>query len=114
MPVQLTAQGKTLYALLSGDIDHHTAPALREQIDSAVTEYRPRLLRLDFSLVGFMDSSGVGLVMGRYRHNAAFGGETEVCGLSRSAERIMKMSGLNKIVSFRKTAEGSEGHGKDQ
>lgn len=106
MPVQLTAQGKTLFALLSGDIDHHTAPALREQIDNAVTEYRPRMLCLDFSAVSFMDSSGVGLVMGRYRHNAAFGGDTQVCGLSPSAERIMKMSGLGKIVSFKKNTEG--------
>lgn len=101
MPVQIAADGRALNVFLSGELDHHAAPALREAIDNALIEYRPRLLRLYFSSVSFMDSSGVGLVMGRYRQAAALDCETEVYDLTPPAERIMKMSGLTRLVKFR-------------
>ncbi len=103
MPVQIAADGRALNAFLSGEIDHHSAPSIRDKIDAAVIEYKPSTLRLHFSAVTFMDSSGVGLVMGRYKQAAVFGCETEVFDLTPSAERIMKMSGLTKIVKFRKS-----------
>lgn len=103
MPVQIAVDGRVLNAFLSGEIDHHTAPAIREKIDEALIAYKPMVLRLYFASVTFMDSSGVGLVMGRYKQTAALGGSTEVFDLSSSAERIMKMSGLTRIVKFCKS-----------
>lgn len=64
----------TLRVLLKGEIDHHSAGQLREQIDCKLDELLPRLLVLDFGGVTFMDSSGIGLVMGRVRQTAAYGG----------------------------------------
>ena len=100
MQVQTTVSGRILTARLTGEIDHASAPRIRERIDDAVTEYAPTLLRLDFRAVSFMDSSGVGLVMGRYRHAKSLGCETQVANLSRRYETIMKMAGLAKIVRF--------------
>ena len=100
MQVQTTVSGRILTARLTGEIDHASAPRIRERIDDAVTEYAPTLLRLDFRAVSFMDSSGVGLVMGRYRHAKSLGCETQVANLSRRYETIMKMAGLTKIVRF--------------
>ena len=119
MPVQIAVDGRNLNAFLSGEIDDHTAPALRERIDRAIVENKPQVLRLYFSAVSFMDSSGVGLVMGRYKQAAAFGGETEVFDLKPPAERIMKLSGLTRIVRFRKTPvtaqqAGGKHYGKNQ
>ena len=106
MNLQTTVSGRVLTAHLTGEIDHASAPRLREKIDDAVTEYAPTVLRLDFRGVSFMDSSGVGLVMGRCRHAKSLGCETQVANASRRYETILKMAGLTKIVRF--VRDGSE------
>ena len=100
MSVRIINNGANVIASLEGDIDHHNAAAMRDCIDGAIEGLRPKKLTLDFSAVSFMDSSGVGLVMGRYKNAARCGAEVELLGLSRSAERIMRMSGLEKLVSI--------------
>ena len=73
MNVTLESSGNLLIAYLFGEIDHHTAVAVRSQIDSAIQDKLPSHLILDFKNVTFMDSSGIGLVMGRYRLVAGLG-----------------------------------------
>ena len=68
--VKLEEKENGLTAYLSGDIDHHTAGEIRELIDSKAEQVRPQTLNLDFKDVTFMDSSGIGLVMGRYKLRA--------------------------------------------
>ena len=63
--LQSDARSQRLTAFLSGEIDHHSAKTIREEIDLAVSEQIPKELWLDFRDVSFMDSSGIGLVMGR-------------------------------------------------
>ena len=65
--VSFSAAGDTLYAYLSGEIDHDAAQDLRLALDDALVSRSPRTLVLDFAGVGFMDSSGVGLILGRQR-----------------------------------------------
>lgn len=89
-------------AYLYGEIDHCSAVLIRESIDMAIERNRPRLLKLNFKSVSFMDSSGVGLVMGRYKSAQRYGGSTEVEGLSKIAEKIMLMSGLQNIIKLNK------------
>ena len=101
MPVAIKSQDKQFTAFLSGEIDHHTAPRIREKIDSHLNALKPESLILDFSGVTFMDSSGVGLVMGRYKNAQSLNCSTCVCGLRERDLRIMKMSGLEKLVEFR-------------
>ena len=67
MPVRISTEANTMTAFLSGEIDHHSAAAIRDAIDTQIQINRPKLLKLDFSEVTFMDSSGVGLIMGRYK-----------------------------------------------
>ena len=86
-----------LHIWLSGELDHHAARDLREQIDAAVERCKARVLRLDFSDVGFMDSSGIGLVMGRYRLMQAHGGRLTVVGTSSRIEKVMRRAGLDKL-----------------
>ena len=104
MPVTLKNKNSTLYAFLKGEIDHHTAPELRECIDDAIIlNDAPKLIVLDFAGVTFMDSSGVGLVMGRYRLAASKGKKIRVDNLSERDYKIMKMSGIEKLAEINKT-----------
>lgn len=86
-----------LHIWLSGELDHHAARDLREQIDAAVERCKARELRLDFSDVGFMDSSGIGLIMGRYRLMQSRGGRLAVVGTSERLEKVMRLAGLDKL-----------------
>lgn len=90
----------TLTVYLSGELDHHAAKPMREETDEALLLYKPKTLLLDFSGVSFMDSSGVGFVMGRYKKAAALGCKTAVSGLTKKQERIMRFSGLPQLVEF--------------
>ena len=95
MPIRTEYQNEILTALLQGDIDHHTASAMREVIDRTAESCLPQKLVLDFSGVSFMDSSGIGLVMGRYRLIRSMGGTLEITGTSARIRAMMKMAGLD-------------------
>lgn len=92
----------TLTAYLSGDIDHHTTVEIRNLIDEEMQRSMPNELRLDFSSVRFMDSSGVGLVMGRYKAALVYGCKVTVTAMPPRIEKIMRMSALGKIITFEK------------
>ncbi len=97
-----------LTVLLSGEIDHHTARRIREETDSLIQQRRPSLLRLDFSGVGFMDSSGIGLIMGRYRMMSLYGGELRVINVPRELSKLMVLSGLGALDIFETRSEVCE------
>lgn len=84
-------------AKLSGEIDHHIAPQIRGEIDARCESCRPSRLVLDFSKVGFMDSSGIGLVMGRYRMISLIGGRLEVVNVPQNLRKIFVLSGLGSL-----------------
>ena len=84
MPLSLEVTAEQVTAWLSGEIDHHAAIDLRRQIDEAVLAGPPPLLVLDFGGVTFMDSSGIGLIMGRCRLMQESGGRLLVIRALRS------------------------------
>lgn len=86
-----------LLARLPADIDHHGAKSMRERIDRAVLEHMPRRLILDFSAVVFMDSSGVGLVIGRVENAKKYGVSVELRGARDGIMRLMRICGIEKI-----------------
>ena len=89
--VTLKQDGKTLTALLSGEIDHHWAAILREKIDAAAA---PAILILDFSAVTFMDSSGIGLILGRHKLVSAMGGVVVVQKAPKDIKRMLSIAGI--------------------
>jgi stage II sporulation protein AA (anti-sigma F factor antagonist) len=93
-------EDSTLIAGLNGEIDHHTAGNLREKIDEAIIVFKPKNIVLDFSLVTFMDSSGVGLVMGRYKTAILYGGKTFVKVKEGRIKKILELSGLKTLIEF--------------
>ncbi len=95
--LELSYKNGTVTALLSGEIDHHLAPDMRAKIDSRCESCRPARLVLDFSGVSFMDSSGIGLVMGRYRMISLLGGRLEVKNVPDELKKIFVLSGLEGL-----------------
>ena len=95
-------------AKLFGEIDHHKARSMRETIDSAAERNNPTVLYLDFGGVTFMDSSGIGLIMGRYRTMKLLGGEVRVLNIPPSMERMVELSGLSALKLFEKGCEKDE------
>lgn len=112
MPVKIISTQHRVTAFLEGEIDHHTAASLRLEIDEAVQANKPKTLKLDFADVSFMDSSGIGLVMGRYRTLQPFGGKLLVSGLSPQIYKIMKLAGLENIAKISKREEVNNAENK--
>ena len=83
-----------------GEIGHHSAAQMREKIDESVIQSGAKTLVLDFSLVTFMDSSGIGLVMGRFRLMQENGGELVLQNLPAPLRKVMKLAGLDKLAKF--------------
>lgn len=83
-----------------GDIDHHAAEAMRQKIDDAISQTGAGKVVFDFGNVGFMDSSAVGLLMGRYRLLNETGGDLRVENLNSQCRRLLDLSGIGNIVSF--------------
>lgn len=90
--------GTVLKIKLRGEIDHHSAVAVRSAIDDMIRTKRPAELIIDMSAVDFMDSSGLGLIMGRYNTIREIGGTVKVADPSPSIEKIMKLAGLERII----------------
>lgn len=89
---------RILTVSIAGEIDHHTAADLRQQIDEVIRKYSPLCLILDFSKVDFCDSSGIAIVLGRYRLMKSLGGEVELTRLPHNVSHIFELADLKKIV----------------
>ena len=92
--VTIQEDGARLVAMLSGEIDHHWAAVLRQQIDDQIQKKMPSVLVLDFSEVTFMDSSGVGLILGRDRLLHSLGGNVVVQKAPREIKRMLSLAGI--------------------
>ena len=90
----------TLCAHLCGDLDHHSAVAVRTLIDAEIRKHYPKKTVLDMSKLDFMDSSGIGLIMGRYALMDKLGGKLTVANPNERTLRILKLAGLERMVTI--------------
>lgn len=95
--VKFSEDARILTASLSGEIDHHAAKSQREKIDAMLFKARPEILVLDFSEVRFMDSSGIGLIIGRAEICSEIDCKIQLSGLSETLKKIIRLSGIEKI-----------------
>jgi len=100
MSVEIENEENVLTAHISGEIDQHSALSIRSEIDLEAKKLHPETIKLDFSEVTFMDSSGIGLVMGRYKLAKAYGGKVSVVGASAHIKKVMKLAGLERLASI--------------
>ncbi len=100
MQLSFTCQNATLYLRLLGEVDEHNASMLRREADRLCERYAPNLQRavLDLSQVSFMDSTGIGFLMGRYKKLSQFGIPMYLSNANPQAERILQMSGIYTLI----------------
>ena len=108
MQTRIETAGTVVTAYLNGEIDHHTAASIREQIDEEIRRTRPELLILDFRDITFMDSSGIGLVMGRYREMQLIGGQVHVTNTSPQIRKVMRLAGMDRLAVFDRTPSSTK------
>lgn len=94
----ITAEGETLTAALHGEIDHHSAAAVRTEIDTALFKHRPKTLQIDLADVGFMDSSGLGLILGRAALCRELGAHLSLLHPSERIMRVFRVVGLERLT----------------
>lgn len=90
---------------LTGEIDHHSAVGIREEADRLIYLERPKKLLLDLSGIDFMDSSGLGFIMGRYALVSKLGGSLALLNPNARVSRILSLSALERIIKTERTDE---------
>lgn len=90
--------GDKLLVGLDGELDHFCAQSVRRELDSMLADPTIRQLILDFSGMNFMDSSGIGVILGRYRILRERGGTVSVIHMNEQVNRIFHMAGMNKVI----------------
>ena len=98
----LNESESVLHVKLNGEIDHHNAVSVRVEIDNKIKNILPKKTVIDLSDIAFMDSSGLGLVMGRYTLMQRIGGELSVMNPNKRIMDIFKLAGLQKIIKIEK------------
>lgn len=99
MELKFELKDKTLVAEINGEIDHHTSVNMREKIDKEIDRNFIKNIIFDFKDVSFMDSSGVGMVIGRYKKIEKLNGKVGIINLTPQIERVFEISGLFKIMN---------------
>ncbi len=102
LAVHIYVKVDTLFIRLNGELDHHTSGQLRDRIISIVNDYNIKNIVFNMKNLSFMDSSGIGIILGRYNQLKRSGGVIVVCDLNTTIERIITLSGLNKIITITK------------
>ncbi|MCL1877751.1 MAG: anti-sigma factor antagonist [Defluviitaleaceae bacterium] len=103
--IKLDVHGRVLVAAPSGELDHYWAERLRAQIDLTFEKASCRHILLDMGGVSFMDSSGIGMIIGRYKKTEMSGGRIVIANMSEPISRLFDVSGLSKIVTRAENAQ---------
>ena len=103
--IDFKSKGKLLVVELSGELDHHSAQEVRTKIDDRLDRQDIKKLIFDFSEVSFMDSSGIGVIIGRYKKLSIRNGVVVIANVSGSIKRIFELSGIFKIIKVYKSVD---------
>ncbi len=100
--------GDRLIVRMAGELDHFCAQSVRRDLDALIADKGVRLLVLDFSELTFMDSSGIGVILGRYRQMRDRGGAVGVVRMNRHIARIFHMSGMDRVIRIYDSQEAAQ------
>lgn len=109
MPTKIHMTDDLMTVQLSGEIDHHNSQKIREDIDGRAQQELPQTLVLDFGGVEFMDSSGIGLVLGRYRLMQDLGGSLRLENVPLHIKKVMRVAGIENLCITGKAEKKDKG-----
>ncbi|AKL94957.1 anti-sigma F factor antagonist [Clostridium aceticum] len=105
MQIHYETIGNTLVVKLKGELDHHVAERIRVELDEVISNKRSKNLIFDLKDMNFMDSSGIGVIIGRYKSIQKLGGKVAVVQTSNKVDKIFSLAGLYRIISKYETSE---------
>ena len=108
MAKQFETVKNALVVYLCGEVDQYMAAELKEKIDIEIENSPKRNLIFELSEVSLMDSSGIGLIVGRYKIINSLGGKVLICGGSKSINKMIELSGIGKIVKSFENLDAAE------
>lgn len=100
MKISHFVEEKILVVEFTEELDHHASEKIRRRVDYEIQRFMPKRVIFDFSNVLFMDSAGIGLLIGRYKTATVYGGQVELMNVNEKLKRIFEMSGVLKIVNI--------------
>jgi stage II sporulation protein AA (anti-sigma F factor antagonist) len=98
LQVKFLNKGTTLIVHFNGELDHHSAEYVRQKIDNEIIKSTTKNIIFDFSNLSFMDSSGIGVIMGRYKNIQKLNGKAVVININEQVRRVFELSGMMKII----------------
>lgn len=107
LQIKFYNKGTTLVINIIGELDHHSAEYIRQKIDNEMIKSRNKNIILDFTKLSFMDSSGIGVIMGRYKNIHRLNGKMLIVNKSLQIDKLLEMSGLKKIVPIYNDTEAA-------
>ena len=108
MNVTYDKNSKLLKLQITEEIDHHGAEKIRTRADFEIQKHIPKKLVIDFKKVNFMDSAGIGMVLGRYKMISMFGGTMNIVNVNPAVKKVFEMSGITKIIPIIEETGGVE------
>ena len=105
MKVQLFIRKLTLYVRFTGELDSNVANNMRVKISELIDNYNIKYLVLNCEKLTFMDSSGIGFIIGRFNQIKSKGGIVFLTNLNELIQRIVRLSGVYKIVNIKQDEE---------
>ncbi len=100
MEVETELHGNCLLVRVQGELDHHWAGSLRETVDQALDQGESQNLVMNLEGLSFMDSSGIGVILGRYKRITGREGRMAICLVSPAVEKVLQISGVPRIIPF--------------
>lgn len=100
MIVTYDNKNKLLNLQITEEVDHCMAEKLRNKADFEIQKYMPKKVLMDFKNVSFMDSAGIGMILGRYKMTKMIGGTLQIINVTPSIKKVLEMSGILKIVKI--------------
>lgn len=108
MEISARIQNGVLICTLAGELDHHSAKEVKDLIETVIKNRGVKNLIFDFSALKFMDSSGIGVIIGRYKLISALGGQVAIVSKNRVIDRLLNMSGIHKLIPVFSKLEDAE------
>lgn len=98
MKTEYNNERKQLLLKITEEIDHHTCEKIRKRADYEIQIHIPKKVIFDFKEVTFMDSSGIGMIIGRYKLVSMFGGKMTMINVKPNVKKVFEMSGVLKLI----------------
>lgn len=105
MHINFLSQENKLYVKIVGELDHHSAAEIKDQVDAKIISEGISTLVFDLSGLSFMDSSGIGVIIGRYKLMKSLGGQVYIVSTNKNVDKLLALSGIPDIIKVADSAD---------